>query len=112
MINYSFTSYSAGGRPLKIINVSLERMQRKIRKIKKKNSLGSEIIDWNNIDLSAGKGILSNIDRCFWTTKGRRVSLVRSKICGTKNIYQSYNIDPFYPMLAKLNKNKFKREKK
>lgn len=109
MITKTTNSFSAGGQPLKIIDVSSERMQRKIRKLKKRNYLGSEIIDWERIDLSAGKGILNETGRCYWTTKGKRISVVKSKICGTRNIYQSYNIDPFYPMFAKLAKNKFKR---
>ena len=106
MVNCAFTSFSAGGKPLKIINASPERMLTKIRRLQKRNHLGSELINWNDFNLSAGKGILNELDRCYWTTQGKRVSIVRSKICGTKSIYQSYNIDPFYP---KLTKNKFKR---
>lgn len=112
MVNCAFTSFSAGGQPLKIINVSPERMRRKIKRLKRKNYLGSEIINWGEVDLSAGKGILDKIGRCYWTTKGKRISIVKSKICGTRNIYQSYNIDCFYPMFAELNKNKFKRNEK
>lgn len=106
MVNCAFTSFSAGGQPLKVINVSPERMRRKIRRLKRKNYLGSEIIDWDRIDLSTGKGILDETGRCYWTTQGKRISVVKSKICRTRNIYQSYNIDPFYP---KLTKNKFKK---
>ena len=106
MVNCTFTTFSAGGEPLKIINVSSGRMLTKIRSLQKRNHLGSELIDWRNIDLSAGKGILNKLDRCFWTTQGKRISVIKSKICGTKTIYQSWNTDPFYPRLIK---NKFKR---
>lgn len=106
MVNCTFTSFSAGGKPLKTINVSSSRMQRKIRKLQKKNHLGSELINWNNFDLSAGKGILNELDRCYWTIEGKRINIIKSAICKTKTIYQSWNIDPFYP---KLTKNKFKR---
>ena len=106
MVNCAFTTFSAGGKPLKIINVSSERMQRKIRRLQKKNHLGSELINWNGFDLSAGKGVLNELDRCYWTIQGKRVSVVKSAICGTKTIYQSWNIDPFYPRLIK---NKFKK---
>ena len=107
MINCAFTTFSAGGEPLKIINVSSDRMLTKIRRLQKRNLLGSELINWNDFDLSAGKGILNKLDRCCWTTEGKRISIVKSAICGTRIIYQSYNIDPFYP---KLIKNKFKRD--
>lgn len=106
MANCAFPAFSAGGEPLKIINISPERMQRKIRRLQKRNHLASELISWNDFDLSAGKGILNELDRCYWTTQGKRVSVIKSAICGTKNIYQSWNIDPFYPRPVK---NKFRR---
>ena len=106
MVNCALTSFSAGGKPLKTINVSPERIRTKIKRLQKRNHLGSELIDWNGFDLFAGKGILNKLDRCFWTTQGKRVSIVKSAICGTKTIHQSWNIDPFYPRLIK---NKFKR---
>lgn len=106
MVNCAFTSYSAGGKPLAIIEISLGRFLRKLKRLRKKNHLGSELIDWNNIDLSTGKGILNEIDRCYWTLNGNRISIVKSKICGTKTVYQSWNVDPSYPRLIK---NKFKR---
>mgnify|MGYP001593388662 FL=1 len=102
-------SYQSGGKPLKIQKLSSKTIKKKIKKLKKRNYLGSEIIDWNNIDFSAGKGILNDKDRCYWTTNGNRISIVKSAICGTKNIYQGWNTDPFYP---NLNKNKFKRKAK
>lgn len=106
MVNCAFTTFSAGGEPLKIINVSPDRMLTKIRRLQKRNLLGSELINWNDFDLSVGKGVLNELDRCYWTTQGKRVSIVKSAICGTKTIYQSWNTDSFYP---RLTKNKFKR---
>lgn len=106
MNKYLSSSYSAGGKPLKITNISFKRMKRKINQLKTKNYLGSETINWDNIDLTAGKGVLNEIDRCYWTKEGNRVNIVKSKICKTKTIYQGWNVDPFYP---KLIKNKFKR---
>ena len=98
------TSYIAGGNPLKIKQMSLNQMKRKVQRLKERDYLGSERIDWKKIDLTVGKGILSEINYCIWTTEGKRVSIVFSSICGTGNIYESYNVDPYYPK-----KNKFRR---
>lgn len=89
-------SYSAGGEPLKIIYPSKEKMKITIEKIRKRKHIGTELVDWERISFKAGKGILNELDRCYWTIDGERINLVKSAICGTRTVYQSINKDPFY----------------
>ena len=81
---------------MKTIYPKIEKMKRTIEKIKKRKHIGSELIDWNEIDYKAGKGILNSLDRCYWTKQGKRISLVKSSICGTRLVSQGLNKDPVY----------------
>lgn len=80
----------------KIIYPNIKKMKRTIEKIRKRNHIGNELISWDDVDYRAGKGILNSLDRCYWTKKGERISLVKSNICGTRLVCQGINKDPVY----------------
>lgn len=80
--------------PERIKRISRERIRRKIKKLKR---ISSELIRFDLIDYDAGKGIVDDLEYCYWTIDGRRIAVRKAKESGTKCITQSWRPDPYYP---------------
>lgn len=67
------------------------------------------IVNFNDIDYSKGRGILSGLDRCMWTRKGHRITINVSSDGGFI-ISQSAEVDPELPpsIYPVINANLFK----
>lgn len=83
--------------PKRIQKINTQKMKIKIKKLKRKDCVGSQLARFDLVDYSAGKGIVDDLEYCYWTHDGRRITVRKSKECRTKCISQSWRTDPWYP---------------
>lgn len=70
--------------------------QEQINAIQRAAGMGAMIVDFHNVDLDAGRGVLDGNNRCVWTKDGKRITVAIPQTGGFI-VSQGKNPDPEYP---------------